>query len=106
MTVGEGIDRIVLTELVQETDGNPPVKVHLRGPNLFEFAEREHTQLFWPRCRIMGAGFDVTFTGDPKPRPFFIRDGNGLRQVHNSDAAALYRWMTEKKFRRVRPRKT
>ena len=37
------------------------------------------------------------------PRQFFLREGNGLRQVRNSDAAALYRWMTDKRFRKTRP---
>ncbi len=97
----QGIDKITLTELVQETDGDPAVKMNLRGVDLFEFAEREKMQLFLPRCRLTGAGFDVTFTGDPVPRQFFLREGNGLRQARNSDVAALYRWMTDKGFRKV-----
>ena len=101
-TPGQGIAGITLTELVQETDGDPAVKMHLRGPDLFEFAERENFRLFLPRCRVTGAGFDITFSGDTTPRQFFIREGNGLRQVRNSDVAALYRWMTEKKFRKTR----
>lgn len=100
---GQGIDAITLTELVQETDGDPPVKMHLKGPDLFEFAEREDVQLFLPRCRVTGAGFDITFSGDPIPRQFFLREGNGLRQVRNSDVAALYLWMAEKGFRKTKP---
>lgn len=100
---GHGIDRIVLTELLQETDGEPPVKVHFKGPDLFEFSEREHTRLFWPKCLVIGAGFDVYFTGqEGAPRQFYLREGNGLRQVRNSDAAALYHWMTEIGFRKTR----
>ena len=101
VTPGEGIDGITLTELVQETDGDPAVKMHLRGPDLFELAERENFQLFLPRCRVTGAGFDVTFSGDTVPRQFFLREGNGLRQARSSDVAALYRWMTDQKFRKT-----
>jgi len=69
---------------------------------LFEFSEREGIALFWPRCRVKGAGFDVYFSGHTVPRQFFLREGNGLRQVRNCDAAALYRWMTENGFRKIR----
>ncbi len=103
---GHGIDKIVLTELVQETDSVPPVKVHLRGPDLFEFSEREQIRIFWPKSFVIGAGFDVHFTGQTEPRQFFLREGNGLRQVRDSDVAALYHWMTEIGFRKTQPTKT
>jgi hypothetical protein len=98
---GQGIESIVLTELIQETDGDPAVKLHFKGPNLFEFAERENTRLFWTGCRVTGAGFDILFSGQSTPRQFFLREGNGLRQVRNCDVVALYRWMTDKKFRKI-----
>lgn len=102
VTPGQGIERIVLTELLQETDGDPAVKMHLKGPDLFEFSEREHMRLLWPKARLIGAGFDVHFTGQTIPRQFYLREGNGLRQVRNSDAAALYRWMTDVGFRKTK----
>jgi hypothetical protein len=99
---GQGITQIVLTELIQETDGDPAVELHFKGPNLFEFAEREKTKLFWTGCRVTGAGFDILFIGQTIPRQFFLREGNGLRQVRNCDVVALYRWMTDKKFRKTK----
>ena len=102
VTPGQGIARIVLTELIQEGDSEPGIKMQLKGPDLFEFSEREGIALFWPRCRVKGAGFDVYFSGHTVPRQFFLREGNGLRQVRNCDAAALYRWMTENGFRKIR----
>ena len=98
---GQGIDSIVLTELIQETDGDPAVTLHFKGPNLFDFAERENTRLFWNGCKLIGAGFDILFSGQTTPRQFFLREGNGLRQVRNCDVVALQRWMIEKKFRKT-----
>lgn len=103
VTPNTGIERIILTELVQETDGDSPVKMQLQGPDLFDFSERESTRLFWPKCRVICAGFDVYFSGQQTPRQFVLREGNGLRQVRDSDATALYRWMTDKGFRRTQP---
>jgi hypothetical protein len=99
---GQGITEIVLTELIQETDGTPAVKLHFTGPNLFAFAEREKTQLFWAGCHVTGAGFAILFSGQTTPRQFFLREGNGLRQVRNCDVVALYRWMKDKKFRKTK----
>lgn len=97
---GWGIKKIVLTELIQDTDGDPGVTLRFKGPDLFEFAEREKTRLFWKGFKVAAAGFNVWFAGQTEPRQFFLREGNGLRQVQNSDADALYRWMTEKGFRK------
>jgi hypothetical protein len=106
VTPGQGIDRIVLTELVQESDSEPGIRMELKttgGADLFEYGERENMELFLPKCRLAGAGFDIYFTGQSVPRRFFLREGNGLRQVRNCDAVALYRWMTEIGFRRIGP---
>ena len=63
VTPGQGIDRIVLTELIQETDGNSPVKLHLKGPDLFHFSETENTRLFWASAKSsleMAEAGDIT----------------------------------------------
>jgi len=99
VTPGEGIDRIVLTQLEVHSDDEHDAVLVMKATDLFAYAEVARIQAIPSRGRLVRAGFDIYFSGHPKPRPVEIRAGNRLRLARLCDAAAVHRWMTTAGFR-------
>ena len=96
---GQGIDRIVLTELEVRSDDDFDASVRTKAIDLFAYAEANHIEIIPRRGRLVTAGFEVHFTGQAKPRMVYVRDGNKLRLTRHCDAAAVHRWLAAKGFR-------
>jgi hypothetical protein len=99
VTPGQGIERIVLVELLVWSENDFDACVRMTALDLFAYAEAEQREAIPRRGRLMLAGFEVYFTGHPKPRMVYVRDGNKLRLTRHCDAAAVHRWLTAKGFR-------
>ena len=99
VTPGQGIDRIVLVELLVWSDDDFDLCVRTTAVDLFAYAEANQRDAIPRRGRLMLAGFEVYFTGQPKPRMVYVRDGNKLRLTRHCDAAAVHRWLSAKGFR-------
>ena len=99
VTPGQGIDRIVLTELEVWSDDDFDASVRTRATDLFAHAEANHTEAIPRRGKLVLAGFEVYFTGQATPRMVYVRDGNKLRLTRHCDAAAVHRWLAAHGFR-------
>lgn len=99
VTPGQGIDRIVLTELEVWSDDDFDASQRTKAIDLFAYAEANRIEAVPRRGRLVMAGFEVHFTGQTKPRMVYVRDGNKLRLTRHCDAAAVHRWLTAHKFR-------
>jgi len=99
VTPGQGIDRIVLVELDVWSDDDFDACVKTTALDLFAYAEANQRDAIPRRGRLMMAGFEVYFTGNPKPRMVYVRDGNKLRLTRHCDAAAVHRWLAAHGFR-------
>ena len=51
--------------------------------------------------RLTRAAFHLHFTGQRRPRPVQISEGNVLRMSRHCDATAVHRWLTERGFRTI-----
>lgn len=96
---GLGIDRIVLTELMVCFDDDFDATVHLKATDIFAYDEAHGQARSLRSGRMLMAGFEVYFTGQPKPRMVYVREGNRLRLTRHCDAAAVHRWLTANGFR-------
>jgi len=99
VTPGQGIDRIVLTELEVWSDDDFDASLRMKATDLFAYAEANQLEAIPRRGKLAMAGFEVHFTGQPKPRMVYVRDGNKLRLTRHCDAAAVHRWLAAKGFR-------
>jgi hypothetical protein len=96
---GQGIDRMVLVELHVWSDDDFDACERTTALDLFAYAEAKGREAIPRRGRLMMAGFEVYFTGQPKPRMVYVREGNKLRLTRHCDAAAVHRWLTANGFR-------
>ena len=99
VTPGQGIDKIVLTELEVWSDDDFDASVRTKALDLFAYADANRIDAIPRRGKLAVAGFEVHFTGQTKPRMVYVRDGNKLRLTRHCDAAAVHRWLTSHKFR-------
>ena len=99
VTPGEGIDRIVLTELEVRTDDEHDAVLIVKANDLFAYAEAMRQPAIPARGRLVNAGFEVFFTGQAKSRMVYLREGNKLRLTRHCDASAVHRWLAAKGFR-------
>ena len=99
VTPGQGIEKIVLTDLEVRTNDEHDAVICWGAKDLFVFAEATGQRIIPANGRLVSAGFEVTFTGQAKPRKVYLRAGNKLRLTRHSDAAAVHRWLTAQGFR-------
>jgi hypothetical protein len=96
---GQGIEKIVLTDLEVRTNDEHDALICWGAKDLFAFAEATGQRMIPANGRLVSAGFEVSFTGQAKPRKVYLRAGNKLRLTRHSDAAAVHRWLTAQGFR-------
>ena len=99
VTPGQGIEKIVLTDLEVRTNDEHDAVICWGAKDLFVFAEATGQRIIPANGRLVSAGFEVTFTGQAKPRTIYLRAGNKLRLTRHSDAASVHRWLTAQGFR-------
>lgn len=99
VTRGQGIDRIVLTEIEVWSDDDFDASVRTKATDLFAYAEANHLEAVPRRGKLAMAGFEVYFTGQTKPRMVYVRDGRKLRLTRHCDAPAVHRWLSAHGFR-------
>lgn len=97
MKLVPGMKSVVLTEIRFQRWGEPPTIETQKGANVFaSFASRKFVMR--EDALVYHASFDVTFgvegeEGDPKPRPFKIKRGNGVHIARDCDHAIFDRWL-------------
>jgi hypothetical protein len=96
---GQGIERVVLTELESRSDDEHDAVFSIKANDVFEYAKAHPFQICPPGCRLVRAGFQVYFTGQTEPRPVVVRAGNRLQLARYCDAAAIHRWLAARGFR-------
>ena len=99
VTPGQGIEKIVLTDLEVRSNDEHDAVICWGAKDLFVFAEATGQRIIPANGRLVSAGFEVTFTGQAKPRKIYLRAGNKLRLTRHSDAASVHRWLTAQGFR-------
>ena len=99
VTPGEGIDKVLLTELEVRANDEQDAVIAWKAKDLFAFAEATGLSIIPAGWQLMTAGFEVYFTGQAKPRMVYLRAGIKLRLTRQCDAAAVHRWLAARGFR-------
>ena len=96
---GGGIEKIILTGLRLRSNDEHEATVTWAAKDLFAYSAATGQAVIPAGGELVSAGFQVYFTGHPKPRMIYLRAGNRLRLTRQCDAAAVHRWLAVNGFR-------
>jgi hypothetical protein len=98
VTPGNGIDKIVLTELIVRCDDEYDARVCWSADDLFAYAEANPLMPVFSTGRTVKACFEIWFAGQPQPCKVYLWDGDKLQLTEGCDETAVRKWLSAKGF--------